>query len=83
MLNNYQVFKKNPSQLFINILTLFFPYLALVLPLFSVSSGGTVSLGLVNGTEKTNCFRYSQIKHCSWVIYLLLFRPILILGIEV
>lgn len=51
--------------------------------LFSVSSGGTVSLGLVNGTEKTNCFRYSQIKHCSWVIYLLLFRASLILGIEV
>lgn len=60
MFNNYQVFKKDSPQFFINILTLPFPYLGLVLPFF-VSSGGTVPLGLVNGTEKTNYFRYSQI----------------------
>lgn len=34
MLNNYQVFKKDPSQPFIDILTLAFPYLGLVLPFF-------------------------------------------------
>lgn len=82
MFSNYQVFQKDPSQLFTDILTLPFPYLGLVLPFF-VSSRGTVSLGLVNETEKTNCFRYSQIKHCSWVIYLLLFRASLISEAEI